>query len=482
MTFSRNMGQPGKEKEQEINEMVKRYNLHQVWNDTRKEAYLYEKRDNNSVKCKLCPRMCVINPDNVGFCKVRKNINGVLYAQSYGKATHMTIERIETEAIFNYSPGAKILSLGNIGCNLDCDYCQNWMYSRFEYTPPELIHEYSSSEIIDYALKEKIGILSWTYNEPSVWFEFVVDTAREAKKRGIKSLFKSAFFLNSEAVRILSEVIDIFAVSIKSMDEDYYAKFTKGWLKPVLDNVKFIYTKGKYFEISNLVVTDITNNDENYERMINFIKKDLSTDVPLHFTRFHPDYKYMNHVKTPVEDVMLARQKAIENGLIYCYVGNTFHSKGLNTYCPNCTALLIERQGLCTYLKGINSSNGTCINCGYQTGIQFISYADEKRYIASEMKTFKHMWNNNDEFLIQIQVTNSYKIDATAIITRYYKQQKINYEPLTIDRETTSYRFVLSRTNTNEISFEISYPEKLVIEVFKIDDCAFCPTASFYKK
>lgn len=312
----------------------KKYNIFHEWRDTRKEAYLYEKLENSNVKCGLCPRRCVISPDNVGFCKVRKNINGILYAQSYGKATHMAIEFIETEAVFNYSPGARILSLGNFGCNLNCDYCQNWMYSQFEYTPPEFIHEYSSTEIIDYAIENQIGILSWTYNDPAVWFEFVVDTAKEARLRGLQNLFKSAFFLTPEAVEILTEVIDVFAVSIKAMDEDYYKTFTKGWLKPVLENVKLIFKKGKYFEISNLVVTGLTNNDDNYEKMITFVKEELAANIPLHFTRFHPDYKYMHVSKTPVEDVMHARQKALDAGLHYCYVGNTFASEGLNTYCP----------------------------------------------------------------------------------------------------------------------------------------------------
>jgi pyruvate formate lyase activating enzyme len=464
------------------NEEVKKHNLYLEWSDTRKEAYLYDKLDNNSVKCRLCPRRCVINPDNVGFCKVRKNIGGVLYAQSYGKATHLTIEKIETEAVFNYSPGAKILSLGNFGCNLNCDYCQNWAYSQFEYTPPEFIHEYSSNQIIDYAVKENIAILSWTYNDPAVWFEFVVDTAKEAKKRGLKNLFKSAFFLTSEAVEILAGVIDVFAVSIKAMDEDYYKKFTKGWLKPVLENVKLIYGKGKYFEISNLVVTGITNNDESYLKMIDFVKNELSASIPLHFTRFHPDYKYMDHLKTPVEDVMRARQKALEAGLAYCYVGNTFNNGGLNTYCPNCKVLLIERYGLCTYIKETLSMNGTCNNCGSQTRIQFISEADERKYLSTELKSFKHTWNNLEEFLLHIQVTNPDRIDSNVIITRFYQQKKLNYEPLTIDRNTDSYRFILSRTHTDEIGFEICYSEKLVIEVFTIDDRAFYPSESFYKE
>jgi pyruvate formate lyase activating enzyme len=464
------------------NDKVRKYNTHLVWNDRRKEAYLYEKLDNNLVKCELCPRNCTIAQGNVGFCKVRKNIDGTLYAQSYEKATHITVEKIETEAVFNYSPGAKILSLGNFGCNLNCDYCQNWAFSQFEYTPPDLIHEYSSEEIIDYALKENIGILSWTYNDPAVWFEFVVDTARKARKRGLKNLFKSAFFLSSKAVEILSEVIDVFAVSIKAIDEDYYAKFTKGSLKPVLDNVKLIYGKGKYFEISNLVVTDLTNNDESYEKMIHFVKRELSTDVPLHFTRFHPDYKYTNYAKTPTDNVARARQKALAAGLKYSYVGNTFSHEGLNTYCPDCKVLLIERQGLCTYLKDTISRDGTCANCGYQTRIQFITSADEKTYVGSKMKIFNHEWNNDDEFLIHVQVTNANSIDASALITRHYENLKKNYELLAIDMVTNSSRFIISRTHSSELGFEISYPEKLIIEVFKIDDRAFFPLKSFFKK
>ncbi|WP_196605119.1 radical SAM protein [Pectinatus haikarae] len=177
-----------------------KYNLHLKWNDTRKEAYLYEKLQNQKVQCGLCPRKCVIQSNSVGFCKVRKNINGKLYAQSYGKAAHVTVEKIETEALFNYAPGAQILSLGNFGCNLDCDYCQNWMYSQFQYTKPEYIHEYTTQSIVEITLKNNVKILSWTYNDPAVWFEFVIDTAREAKKYGIKSLFKSAFFLSRDAV------------------------------------------------------------------------------------------------------------------------------------------------------------------------------------------------------------------------------------------------------------------------------------------
>lgn len=359
-------------------ESAQKYNLHTKWNDTRKEAYFYDKLSDQKVMCRLCPRRCTIVEGGVGFCKVRKNIGGTLYAQSYGKATHVAIERIETEALFHYKPGSKILSLGNFGCNLDCDYCQNWMYSQFQYTSPDKIVEYTSEQVINMALANNIEILSWTYNDPAVWMEFVLDTAKEAKKRGLKNLFKSAFFLSKEVVEELCKVIDIFAISIKAMDEEYYKKFTKGWLQPVLDNAKLVHSKGIHYEISNLVVNGLTNNNDDYDKMINFILNELSPEIPIHFTRFHPDYKYMQYEKTPIEDVMSARSRAMERGLKHAYIGNAFEGEGLNTYCPECKELLIERYGLCTYLKPSLGKDGKCLKCGYQTSIKEISDADEQ--------------------------------------------------------------------------------------------------------
>lgn len=353
-------------------EDARKYNLHLEWNDTRKEAYLYEKLDNGLVRCGLCPRRCTLKENGVGFCKVRKNIGGVLYAQSYGKATHVTTEKIETEAVFNYMPGAEILALGNFGCNLDCDYCQNWMYSQFQYTAPQHIHEYTTKQVIDMALANNIKILSWTYNDPAVWFEFVIDTAREARKHGLKNLFKSAFFLSRPAVEELCRVIDVFAVSIKAIDDGYYKRYTKGRLQPVLDNTKLIHGKGIHYEISNLVVTGLTNNMESYDTMIDFVLKDLSPGIPVHFTRFHPDYKYTHYEKTPVRDVEQARERALARGLKYAYIGNAFDGEGLNTYCPNCRELLIERYGLHTYIRDILGRDGKCGGCGFYSGIKEI--------------------------------------------------------------------------------------------------------------
>ncbi len=344
---------------------AKQYSLYEEWNDKNKEAYLYDKNEDGTCTCRLCPRHCKIAQGKTGFCKVRKNMEGTLYALSYGKATHVTIEKIETEATFHYKPSADILSLGNFGCNLDCKYCQNWKYSQFQYTSPDDIREYTSDEIIEMAVKNNIKILSWTYNDPAVWYEFVIDTAKKAKEYGIKSLFKSAYYLSEEAVKNIIDVCDIFAVSIKAMDEDYYKKFTTGTLPPVLEAAKLVYHSGKHLEISNLVVTDLTNNKEAYTAMIDFIKNELDESVPLHFTRFHPDYKYTEVEKTPLADVVEAVKLAKSKGLKYVYTGNVFSDDSINSYCGECGALLVKRYGLNATIQPDLKEDGSCAKCGH---------------------------------------------------------------------------------------------------------------------
>lgn len=349
------------------------YKHYEKMTDKHKEAYLYDKMENNKVQCRLCPRKCQIQEGGIGFCKVRKNMEGVLYALSYEKAVQLTTEYIETEACFHFSPGEKILSLGNFGCNLDCLYCQNWEFSQFQYTPPESIHTYSSDEVIARAKAQGIKVLSWTYNDPVVWYEFVIDTAKKAREAGLLNLFKSAMYISEEALAELSKYIDIFCVSIKAMDPEYYTKFTKGSLPPVLNAAKFIFEKHPeiHLEISNLVVTDLTNNIESYDKMINFLLTELSPKVPIHFTRFHPDYKYTDKERTPLEDVALARKRAIEKGIMHAYVGNAFEHEGLNTYCLKCQHLLVERIGLKSKIVGLKNRT-QCASCGTEVFIKYI--------------------------------------------------------------------------------------------------------------
>ncbi len=336
------------------------------------EAYFYTKLKDKKVQCNLCPRRCLIEENQTGFCKVRRNENGMLYALTYGKATCVTEEFIETEAVFHFEPGSRILSLGNVGCNLACDYCQNWNFSQIEHVDPKEVFEYSSQQIVDIALEKGIKILSWTYNDPSVWFEFVLETGRLAKKSGLVNLFKSAFFLTPQTIEALFEVIDIFSVSIKSINPRTYNRITKGWLEPVLDGAKRVFDKGHYLEISNLVVTDLNDKKEDYLNLIDWIKDNLSCDIPLHFVRFHPAYKYTNVSRTPLETVERAWRLAKERGIKHCYLGNVFNHHALNTYCPECKNLLVERIGLNTKTVGLQSMNGLyiCNRCESPTNIR----------------------------------------------------------------------------------------------------------------
>lgn len=320
--------------------------------------------------CDLCPRHCHIQNNSTGYCKVRKNIDGKLYAQSYGKATHFAVEKIETEAIYHALPGQNILSLGNFGCNLNCKYCQNWVYSQFEYTPESEIFSYTADAIVDFALANNVGIISWTYNDPSVWLEFVIDVSKKAKEKGIVILFKSAFYLTLDAVEKLLEFVDIFAISIKSMDSDYYKKFTGGTLQPVLDATKKVYQAQKHLEISNLVVTGVSDNVGSYDKIIDFVLRELGPEVPLHFTRFHPDYQYTEVEKTSEEAVIEAVKRARKRGIMYSYTGNMFESKYMNTYCSNCGSLLVKRIGLETEITENLNAKGECNCCGAYSGIK----------------------------------------------------------------------------------------------------------------
>jgi pyruvate formate lyase activating enzyme len=336
------------------------------------EALLYTELKDKRVQCNLCPRRCVIGENKTGFCKVRKNENGRLYSLTYGKAVCITEEFVETEAVFHFEPGARILSLGNVGCNLDCDYCQNWKFAQLEYVDPEEVFDYSPQQIVDIALEKGIKILSWTYNEPSVWFEFILDTGRLAKKHGLLNLFKSAFFLTPEAIDALFEVIDIFSVSLKAINPETYSRITKGWLEPVLDGTKQVFDKGYYLEISNLIVTELNDKDEDYLGLIDWVINNLSCDIPIHFVRFRPAYKYTHVDRTPLESVERAWTLAKQKGIKHCYLGNVFSHQGLNTFCPDCNNLLVERIGLNTRTVGLKSLNGLyiCNRCKTPTNIR----------------------------------------------------------------------------------------------------------------
>ena len=242
------------------------------------------------------------------FCKVRGTVNGELHTFNFGKSVQATEEVIETEAVNHFMPAARILSLGNIGCMMSCDFCQNWQTSQVGHLDPSVVQHFTPEEVVQTAIDAKIGVISWTYNDPVVWHEFVVATSKLAQAAGIKTLYKSAFYIEEEPVKELIEVIDIFSISLKSLDEKFYKKLTRARLQPVLDRVEQGYKSGRHLELSQLVIPGLNDQGEDVKRTVDWVKETLGPEVPLHFVAFHPAYKYTKVDGTPVSTLGRGRE------------------------------------------------------------------------------------------------------------------------------------------------------------------------------
>lgn len=340
------------------------------WRKNSRVAKFWTPTKNNRVECSLCPRHCKPGIGQMGFCQVRGNVAGELHTFNYGKSVAATEEVIETEAVNHYMPGARILSLGNVGCMLSCDFCQNWQTSQVKHLDPSVVKHYTPESIVKMALENNIEILSWTYNDPVVWHEFIYDTAKLARQEGIKNLYKSAFYIEQKPVEELLEVIDIFSLSLKSMDPEFYRKFTKGELQPMLDRTKQVYESGAHLEISQLLISGRNEGDEDIIKTVDWLLENTNEYIPLHFVGFHPAYKYLNVERTSKERLIKAREIALKRGVKFCYIGNVYEDGMANTCCPKCNSLLVERFGLTTTLKEIDS-DGSCKKCGENSHIKF---------------------------------------------------------------------------------------------------------------
>lgn len=318
----------------------------------------------DGVTCKLSPRNCRIAPGKMGRCGVRGNVGGELRSFNFGKSVEATMEFIETEAVYHYRPGARILSLGNIGCMMSCDFCQNWKTSQVRHLNPDDVHFYTPDEIVETCLKTGIGVISWTYNDPVVWHEFVVETSKLAQAAGIRTLYKSAFYIEAEPVEELIGCIDIFSISLKSMDDRFYRKFTGGTrLQPVLDRIRQVHGSGRHLEISQLLITERNDNADEIARTNDWVLTHVGDSVPLHYVGFHPAYLYMDARRTSKDTLLMAQRMAKEAGVRFCYVGNTFSSAVSDTHCRRCGETLVRRYGLDASVVGIGL-DGCCISCG----------------------------------------------------------------------------------------------------------------------
>lgn len=322
-----------------------------------KEAMFYKRLTSKRVKCELCPHKCVIPNGKTGFCGVRGNRKGKLYSLVYGLPVSVAVDPIEKKPLFHFAPGTKTLSLATVGCNLKCRFCQNWEISQ-EYGE---IHgdEMLPEEIIELAKRNKVEGISYTYTEPTVFFEYALDIMKLAKKEGLYNMWVSNGYTNPEPIKMVSKYLDAINIDFKG-DDDFYKKMCTGvGIKPVYDAMKAYKKNGVWIETTNLIIPTLNDSEEDIEKIADWIVRNLGRETPLHFSAFFPNYRVKNVSPTPVATLENAVRIAKDKGLRWVYAGNVWGNKYESTYCPKCDTLLIKRAGFSVF-----SMNRKCPKCG----------------------------------------------------------------------------------------------------------------------
>ncbi|MFN3698852.1 MAG: AmmeMemoRadiSam system radical SAM enzyme [Dictyoglomus sp.] len=326
-----------------------------------KEALYYQKLENQKVLCLLCPHHCIISPNKRGFCGVRENIEGVLYTLIYGKTSSIALDPIEKKPLYHFYPGSSILSLGTVGCNFKCPFCQNWSISQVfpEEIPLEKIEK---ETLVNLALKNNSIGISYTYNEPFIWYEFVLEVSKFAKNYGLKNVLVTNGYVEEEPFLEIAPYIDAMNIDIKSIKEDFYNKLCKGSLKNVQRIIELAYSKGIHIELTNLIITGYNDKKEEILELIEYVAS-IDPNIPLHFTRYFPAYNFTNP-PTSLEILKFAYKEA-QKKLNFVYIGNIWDPESSTTYCPSCKKELIIREGY-HIRKNLLKVSNICPYCGFK--------------------------------------------------------------------------------------------------------------------
>lgn len=325
-------------------------------------AKWWEPASNGKLLCTLCPRYCTIGEGQAGFCFIRQNINGKLYSIGYGRPTGFAIDPIEKKPLNHFLPGSEILSFGTAGCNLGCKFCQNWSTSKARIDSTNSLYA-SPEEVVALAKRYNTQSIAYTYNDPVIFGEYVIDISKIAREEGIKNVLVTAGYIDKEARKDVYKYVDAANVDLKAFTETFYHKLTFSHLNYVLDTLVWIKSETNvWLEITNLIIPGENDNEEEIKQMCDWILRNLGDAVPLHFTAFHPDFKMRNKPRTPATTLKRSREIATKAGIKYCYVGNIHDPDGQTTYCPSCNTPLIKRDWH-SVLK-YNLINGNCQNCG----------------------------------------------------------------------------------------------------------------------
>jgi len=288
------------------------------------------------------------------------NVDGELKTLVYGRPISTHIDPIEKKPLYHFLPGSSAFSMATAGCPLSCKFCQNWQISQAR--PEDYRTEYISPEqVVRATVSREVPVIAFTYNEPTVFTEYLIDIARRGKRKGIRSVVISCGFMNAEPLAEMCEVLDAIKIDLKGFSQDFYTKVCDARLQPVLDSIRQIAKTDTHLELVNLVVPTLNDSDRMLTDLVEWVYNEAGPDVPIHFTRFHPDYKLRNLPPTPIATLERARSIALDRGLRYPFVGNVPGHPGNHTYCPACGKIVIERSGF--FIQSFHIQQGRCEYC-----------------------------------------------------------------------------------------------------------------------
>jgi pyruvate formate lyase activating enzyme len=326
------------------------------------EARYYLQLDDNRVQCQMCWRRCTVPEGGRGFCRNKVNVGGRYYTMVYAHPSALQIDPIEKEPSFHFWPGATIFCTGTASCNNRCKFCQNWHLSQRSFEEIEHV-VITPEQTVKLAQKSGCDAVSFTYNEPTVFYEHMFDVAKVAKQAGMGTLFHTNGGMNEEPLAALLEHMDAVTVDLKAFTPEFYQEVSSSQLEPVLRTLQQIHQSGVHLEIVNLVVTTLNDNMDDIRRMCQWIRDTLSDEVPLHFTRFFPAYRLTSLPPTPIETLESAAQIADEEGLQYVYIGNYPGHERNSTFCPECGENIIARMHFA--VLSLDVEKGKCRFCGH---------------------------------------------------------------------------------------------------------------------
>ncbi|MBI5148475.1 AmmeMemoRadiSam system radical SAM enzyme, partial [Candidatus Pacearchaeota archaeon] len=311
------------------------------------------------VQCQLCPHFCAIKSGERGKCKARENKQGTLYSLVYNKPCSVAVDPIEKKPFYHFMPGEKALSIATVGCNLKCKQCQNYQISQAKPEDIPFI-ALTPEQVIKRAKQENCKIISYTYTEPTIFFEYMLDIAKLAKKAGIKNTIVSNGFINPEPLEELCKYIDGANIDLKSINKEFYKNICGARLEPILESLKILKKNNVWLEITNLIIPTLNDKTSELKELVSWVKNNLGIDTPLHFSAFYPCYELSNLQPTSIEKLREARKIGIAAGLNYIYTGNLPDDEGSTTYCPKSKKVAIKRYGYRIIENNIKNGICTC--------------------------------------------------------------------------------------------------------------------------